>query len=1822
MSPNRPTDDFDETELTPTQIGRYRIEKMLGGGGFGNVYLAFDSELERQVAIKVPHRRLVKGSNGAAEYLKEARMVANLDHPNIVPVYDVGSSDEIDCYVVSKYIPGSDLGIVLRDRRLSILESTVLTATIADALHHAHKRGIVHRDVKPSNILIDSNGKPYLADFGLALPEKSLGTGPRYAGTPAYMSPEQARGEGHRVDGRSDIFSLGAVLYELLTGKRAFRGETKADLFELVENFDPKPLRQYDENIPKELDRICQKTMAKRASERYSTAHDLAEDLRSFLNALDPDERTSHARSSLTMPNTHQRSPAGGLEQTVPNLSDRGLPTPISASVEAASVGVAIVPKGLRSFDAHDADFFLELLPGPQGRDGLPENLRFWKDQIEEMDAEKSFTVGLIYGPSGCGKSSFVKAGLMPRLASHIIPLFIESSGEFTEKRLLQAIHKICPSIDPALGVSEAIATIRRGGGIAAGQKVLFVFDQFEQWLHAHRGEETHELFKALRQCDGERVQAILLVRSDFWMAVMWFLNDLEVELVQGKNFAAIDLFPPRHAEKVLIAFGRAFGTLPAEGKMSSDQLAFIRQSIDGLTQDGKVMCVRLAVYAEMMKNKAWTPASLRKIGGTEGVGVSFLDDSFGPQANPRIRIHQNAARAVLQSLLPDSETIINIQLRSYDQLFQASGYTDPKQFDDLLRVLDGEMRLISPTDPLGMTQDSKSSSKDEIAIDPSKKYYRLSHDYLVTALRQWLSRKQRETRKGRAELLLAERASFWASKRESRYLPSFVEHARIRLLTSPKLWDKIQTEMMTATAKNHFAWIGGTGVSLVLLVVAAWGLQTTANAEKQRIMNERKQAQFAAEGSRLVDALLNAETIRVSDITSELKNYGAWAKPKLRTAFINAAEGSNEKLHSAMALVEDSKECQDYLASQIPLVQADRFATVCNTLRSVTKDLPAAFVEIANDPSRPSRARLQAACAIAQFDATHEFWQDKTTCNFVVDQLMLLYPSELAPLRQALKPVAAFVMPRLQEIFLDRTLNRQARLFATESLVEYKKESAPEVFAQELFGLLLDCDETQYPMVFHALRGYEKFVSEQAINVLILAALPDATESDKDVLAEHQANAAVALYELSDFDSIWPEFKSTEDPRITGFLIHWLANRNVSHAALLKRIKTESDPLQLQSLLLASGEFATASFSKEEYDSLASQCESILRTAKTSNLRAAAIWLLRAIGKNDVVEEVINAQKNEWNQLNVLRLAKLEPIRKRFDELKSAATEKQATLRSQRLDAIRSADLPAELTGAFFAPLNSVEEILPSDPSKPSEIATESGLFGDAFHFEGRSTAKLKQGNGGPNSKSFSFGCWFKTDNNSQFSALFSRQNSDQELEGFDLWMEKGKLCSHVKQRYVEPDHKDNHYAKTCAEAFVADNKWHHAMVVYDASRQANGTQIYIDGKACETVLLANSLQGDVEVSGELIIGGRHAGFEFSGSLCNVRVINHILDSNMVQQLFWAELRSVASLDETTRNETQRQVLDDYLNVPDPDQNINESNWVALENQRVAESKSSEFDWRYSSQGHWMIRLDAKKFQMGSPVSEQGRTSTEDLHTRTIDRLLELSAHEVTVGQWRAFHEKVPISDSLKGKYTDLATADPDTAIVNITWFEAVQYCNWLSEQDGIPPSQWCYTPHPENGYSIGMLAKPRHWELTGYRLPTESEWEYACRAGSNASRCYGTSDSLLSKYAWYQLNSADRAHPVGLLKPNALGFFDMYGNASEWCFDLHTDYPYAANEARDDKFSTLLTADRRVLKGGGYYDLSKYVRSAHRYTFDPTHELAVTGFRIARTLETKNEN
>lgn len=264
---------------------RFKPLERLGGGTYGEVILAKDNELDRLVAIKILRQTGEASGAAVSRFLNEARSVAKVTHPGIVTVYDVGRDGEGRNYLVMEHVPGGTLEKRMKQGPMAVEEAVRLLINVAEALHEAHKAGIVHRDLKPANILLDERGRPRVADFGLALlEEQQYHHRGEYAGTPVYMAPELVRGRAHHCDGRADIWSLGCIMYELLCGRRPFRGKQE-QLEDEILHRDPKPLRQIDDRIPKELAEICHRCLQKDVAQRYDSMLGVAEELEQWLQA-------------------------------------------------------------------------------------------------------------------------------------------------------------------------------------------------------------------------------------------------------------------------------------------------------------------------------------------------------------------------------------------------------------------------------------------------------------------------------------------------------------------------------------------------------------------------------------------------------------------------------------------------------------------------------------------------------------------------------------------------------------------------------------------------------------------------------------------------------------------------------------------------------------------------------------------------------------------------------------------------------------------------------------------------------------------------------------------------------------------------------------------------------------------------------------------------------------------------------------------------------------------------------------------------------------------------------------------------------------------------------------------------------------------------------------------------------------------------------------------------------------------------------------------------------------------------------------------------
>jgi formylglycine-generating enzyme required for sulfatase activity len=1238
------------------------------------------------------------------------------------------------------------------------------------------------------------------------------------------------------------------------------------------------------------------------------------------------------------------------LAQLLPVLEwyvaeERGAARPAAASREQAAGAdatdgpvpggrVAVVPKGLRSFDAGDARFFLKLLPGARDEHGLPESLRFWKRRIETA-LELPFTVGVLYGPSGCGKSSLVKAGLLPRLAGHVLAVYAEAAGDGTEARLLQGLRKRCPGLPVDADLVGTLAALRQGQGLQAGQKVLLVLDQFEQWLHASRPEADTELTRALRQCDGERVQALVLVRDDFWLAVSRFLGELHIELVQGHNSALVDLFDRRHARAVLAAFGRAFGTV-AEPP-AAEQAAFLDQAAEGLAEEGRVVPVRLALFADMVKGRPWTPGTLREVGGAAGVGVAFLEDTFSARtAPPKHRLHQQAARAVLRALLPEQGTDIKGQMQSRGKLREASGYAGrEREFEELLRLLDGELRLLTPTEP-------------PRAGTGGERYYQLTHDYLVPALREWLTRKQKETWRGRAEVRLGERAALWQTKPESRHLPAWWEWLDIRLLTRQKDWTPPQRKMMRKAGRFHLARSAGLAVVVAAAVLA--GLFVWHQVSEQR-RQDRADA--------LVKRLLVADASQVPGIISEMGDYRPPVNPLLQQALAREPEHSAAHLHASLALLVEDPGQTEYLYNRMLHATPVGLPVISKVLGN-RQELRQRLWGVVQDEHAVADERFRAACALAGYDPADgdaERWQ--AAAPFVAGRLLAAVqqdPAAYAAWLALLRPLGDRLAGPLGEAFRNRDQPDDART-AAGILADYAADQ-PELLA----GLLLEADERQWAALWPKFAAHGQRAIALVQGALQQAMPPQDHVQARDRPAQRQAQAAVALLRLGQGDAVWPLLRHSPDPSRRTYLLHRLAPLGADPRRLLRRLAEEPDVSARRALILALGEFTAEQLPAEVHQPLSATLLAWYLDDPDPGTHAAIEWLLRHAKEGEV------PRKLDWGQAEALA---------RIDGA-------LALLRD-------SAQVGAVLAAAPAGPLH----LLPA-------------------------------------------------------------------------------LC----------------------------------------------------------------------------LGPEEGG-------------------------------------------------------------------------RATEDADARRSWYVNSQGQTMVvRPGPVEFRMGSPAWEPARSRSEAQHLRKVPRSYALAAKPVTVAEFQRFLEASPkvkkqfdpigqAADLLK-RYSPAA----DGPIVTVNRHTAAAYCNWLSQEDGIPESEWVYPVGP-GAIRPGMRMAAGYLGRTGYRLPTEAEWEYACRAGAVTSRSYGTAEEMLPRYAWYLQNAHERAWPVGQKKPNDFGLFDMHGNVSVWCQDRYGSYPEAgpdeAVEDGEDKDNT--DAIIRLLRGGAFLVNAVDVRSANRSGYAPSNGISYFGFRPART-------
>ncbi len=790
------------TAETPDSIGRFKIVRLLGIGGFGRVYLARDPKLKRDVAIKV----MRSGISHSDEVLKEAQSAAQLNHEAIVRIYDV-DVDAAEPYIVQEYVKGESLADRLKKgQSFSTAEAIQLMIRLADALGFAHRHRLFHRDLKPGNVLIERSGMPRLIDFGLAIHEEDREQHRgEIAGSIGYMAPEQFRGESHRVDDRTDIWSLCVIFYRLLTGRLPFDGSSGGLVAEEVQFVDHVSMRQLDATIPATLDRIVGKGLAKRMVDRYSSCSELIEELEIVRDSSCAGDVSLEGQPPEAARFVATRNESGSAAEL--------------ASDSLSDANVLVVPRGLSSFSEADSKFYPSLLPGPFDRDGLPTSIGFWLDRIANVDPAKAVPIGVVYGRSGCGKSSLVRAGILPRLSRNVIPVYADCTDRGTEQRIIEAVDASFGESTCDMDILRRFVAIRESSRRKRNPKVLIILDQFEQWLHGRTNIAQERLTMALRQCDGVSLQVLIVVRDDFWLAVSQFLRAIEVPIAEDQNTMAVELFGKRHARDVLKRFGLAYGAIPKTvEQQTDDHNRFLDIAISDLSDGAHVPCVTLSLFAHMFKGQDWTGAALSSMGGTDAVGVQYLERVFDRDAGPLLlRRYAKQARNVLELLLPAHGSTIKGHTRTRAEL-QERTELEEAELGELLRLLDKELSLI------GVSDDTTGTSA------ATERKYRLAHDYMVNPIRSWNASSQRRSRRGRAMLDLRESASVWDEQRVSGLLPSTFDYIRFRTLTPGSERRPIESDYLEAWERHNFKRILASFVLIAVALVAGnWYLSRTS---------------------------------------------------------------------------------------------------------------------------------------------------------------------------------------------------------------------------------------------------------------------------------------------------------------------------------------------------------------------------------------------------------------------------------------------------------------------------------------------------------------------------------------------------------------------------------------------------------------------------------------------------------------------------------------------------------------------------------------------------------------------------------------------------------------------------------------------------------------------------------------------------------------------------------------------------------------------------------------------------------------------------------
>jgi formylglycine-generating enzyme required for sulfatase activity/tetratricopeptide (TPR) repeat protein len=1337
--------------------------------------------------------------------------------------------------------------------------------------------------------------------------------------------------------------------------------------------------------------------------------------------------------------------------------------------------------------------------------------------------------------------------------------------------------------------------------------------------------------------------------------------------------------------------------------------------------------------------------------------------------------------------------------MRSRQELLDASGYANrPRDFDDLIRILDPELRLITPTDPEGSPSEAQQ-------IAPSGQFYVLSHDYLVHSLRDWLTRKQRETKRGRAELRLVERSALWSAKPENRLLPSLLEWANIHLLTRNKDWTEPQRKMMRRAGRVHGLRTLGTLFFVSLISWVCW------------------EGYGSLRASALVEALQQADTPEVPAIVKQLPGYRRWADPQLvRVAQGNDAH-SREHLHASLALLPVDATQADYLFDRLTKAAPSEVPVLRDALRPHGSALTPKLWAVL-EAAKPSDATvLPCASALTGYDPDNTKWE--AMGGRVVQALVTINSVHLGQWLEALRPVRGKLVAPLVSIFGEKRPesehtqatnilsdyasddpNRLAELLMVSDqkaylslfpVAEKKAEQVLPIFQAELDkratfswddppldpswtkpdaslvsriesaqGLVAErfvfCQTMrleEFQTIAEALREskyrpirFRPYVDEQVVRVaavwtrdgrnwriasgLTADEIRSQDERDKkdkflpvDVAGYVTTGAGGKPTE--GYAAIWAERKGDEDAKIyvgvtsddQSEFHEKLNDEKLIPRTLHAMIGAEGRPKYCGVWARPPGAAITGQTQQAEFQSNFEQKQADLgdqllmdivvngggkpqpiRERVLADLAVAQrklkskpddldARLSRAItnmrlGENqkalDDLQLVIgkNPDNISAKQHRIIALARMG---KKQDALSELA-KFQKDDNPERFRLYLSAVVAAELGEGLDKALESLETAIKKEPeyvelrddaARAFSLASQAVSRSDKTKgrkLSERSLQLLKEavknddadfgkmdgdGDLDPIRDDPAFAEIMKAGHpERRYAAVWSGDAASFEsipLHGLDPATHLQKCLELIAKGYRPVCLS---VARTVPGAsLVTASVWHRPTVQEDvkdrlAERQARATIALVRMGKAEGVwaLLRHSPDPRLRT---FILNW------LNPLAADPKLIAAELDrlppvpkptptpgqQKMDAVLFQPEISmrramilslgtyGTEGLSPGEREPVIGRLLDLYRN--DSDAGIHgAAEWTLrkwgqndklkeLDAQLMKEKDRGERRWFINSQGQTFSVIEGPvEFRMGSPSTETERVPAfEPPRHIMIPRSFAIATKEVKKDQFQRFLkeamitiDRYQVSPGFLNKYSP----DPDGPWIGPDWYVAAHYCNWLSEQEGLPRDQWCYLPNESGAYAEGVSIPADVLQRRGYRLPTEAEWEFACRAGAVTSRYYGDSVALLHAYAWYLANSEAHAWACGSLLPNDLGEFDMLGNEFEWCQDsMNASRPSRKGMAGDyiNIKSYVNEKNSRLLRGGSFLGPPTGVRSADRNWNAPALSISIGGFRPSRT-------